>query len=121
MGDTIWAQVLDYENTSFLSHICHKKWHLQNSCSLQKGPQKKEKGPPKPKKWQPGSLNIPHEDDKEQYKEIHIFEKDQNEGPHMTIVEVDPILNWESLLKKEEMVNGSSLGALKRVHESTSL
>ena len=39
----------------------------------------------------------------------------------MTIVEVDPILNWESLLKKEEMVNGSSLGALKRVHESTSL
>ena len=72
INDTVWTQILDYENTAFRCRHCHLIGHLQNSCPLLSARTKKGNfTKSKPKRWTPcpppptGNSGSPSSEDEE--------------------------------------------------------
>lgn len=72
INDSVWTQILDYENTAFRCRHCHLTGHLQNSCpSLAAKMKKGFFAKTKPKRWAPcspppaGSSCSPSSEDEE--------------------------------------------------------
>lgn len=72
INDSVWTQILDYENTAFRCRHCHLTGHLQNSCpSLTAKMKNGIFAKTKPKRWAPcppppaGSSSSPSSEDEE--------------------------------------------------------